>query len=259
MFRLNKVILTILTIIVVTAISACNLAQAAPPTMTPVDVTAIYVTAMAMANQQMTLNAPTATLTFTPTTPVSETPADAASNTPGLVQVEETSTPGDETSLLTSTVTATPPFGSTDIPTFTPFPSLTPVQGGGSGGSSGGPVCKNAQFNGDLTTYPTDVVDGQVLAPWEKFTKAWAVLNTGTCTWDEGFSFRGWIGPGSMTDNWIHIREKADFIAAGQNLIARVHMYAPGVAGSYVAHWAMYDDQGKQFGGDFTASITVGQ
>lgn len=261
MFRINKAILISLTVFMVAVLTACSLGQAAQPTPTPIDLTAIYVTAMAAAKEQMTLSVPEATNTFTPTIPASETATEAASNTPGIVPIEETSAVSETpTSLLSLTSTQTPVGGATAIPSFTPFgataiPSFTPVFSGGSGGTAG-PVCKNATFGGDLDG-PTDVQDGDVLSPWEKFTKGWIVNNTGTCRWDEGFTFKGWIGPPSLTDNPVRIKYASDFVEAGQALIARVKMYAPGDPGEYIAHWSMFDDQGKQFGGDFTVYIKV--
>lgn len=253
MFRPKKFVLTSLTVFMIAALTSCNLGQPAQPTTPTVDLTAIGTTIAATVQAELTLNAPTAAPTSTITVQPSET-LGGATNTPGIVPIEETSAITPTGTLLLGDITATPSLtpigGATAIPSFTPILVV--------GGSTAvGPVCKNAAFGGDLDG-PTDVQDGDVLEPWQKFTKGWMVVNTGTCVWDEGFSFRGWIGPPSMTDDPIYIQDKAEFVEGnGGILIARAKMYAPGDPGEYVAHWQMYDDAGKPFGGDFTAFIKV--
>jgi hypothetical protein len=140
------------------------------------------------------------------------------------------------------------PFGATAIPSF------TPIGGGiiGGGGTAVGAACKNAAFDGDIT-----VPDGTVMKPWERFEKAWSVRNTGTCRWDEGFSFAGVTGPPSMTAHPYLFRTKKDFIEPGAAVDIYIDMYAPGDPGEYVAHWHMFDDSNKPFGGDFTVDIKV--
>ena len=246
MFRPNKLILTSLTIFTLAALTACG--QAASPTPTTVDLNAINTAAVATVQAQLTLNAPTIAPAFTLTLPASETPAAGTitatpgagiTNTPGGIILEGTP------SLI---VTMTPLFGATAIPSF------TPIGGGGAGGGTAVAACKNAGFDGDIT-----IPDGTVMKPWEKFTKAWSVRNTGTCRWDEGFYFAGTDGPPSMARNQApyRIRAPKDFVEPGASVIIYISMYAPGDPGDYVAHWHMFDDLGKPFGGDFTVVIKV--
>jgi hypothetical protein len=133
----------------------------------------------------------------------------------------------------------------TPIPSFTLAPTTGPV---------GGPVCKNSAFNGDIT-----IPDGTVMKPWQKFQKVWKVKNTGTCTWDQGFSFNPVEGPPSMATHLspYYFQTKSNFVAAGESVDIAINMYAPGDPGQYVAHWHMYDDNGKPFGSDFTVVIQV--
>jgi hypothetical protein len=248
MFRLNKPILTSLTIFMLAALTACG--QAAAPTPTAVDLNAINTAAVATVQAQLTLNAPTTAPTFTLTLPPSETPSAGITNTPGGVILEGTPS---------LTVTATLPFGATALtPTgtllfgATAIPTFTPIGGGGAGGGTAVAACKNAAFDGDIT-----IPDGTIMKPWEKFTKAWSVRNTGTCRWDEGFYFAGVTGPPSMIAHPYRFRTKKDFIGPGEAVNIYIDMYAPGDPGEYVAHWHMYDDLGKPFGGDFTVDIKV--
>jgi len=235
MFQLKKSILFILTALMLASLSACNLGQAAEPTPTPVDLNAVKTSAAATAYVELTKIAAavpptsTATLPVTVTQTQAQTQASANSPAPGVL-----------------TPTGTPLVIGGDS---TAIPSLTPSSGTG---GVVGPICKNAKYGGDLT-----IPDGTVMKPWQKFQKGWAVTNTGTCRWDEGFYFAAWSGPPSMTAHPVRIKYVKDFIEPGASLIAYVDMFAPGEPGDYVAHWAMFDDLGKQFGGDFTVSIKV--
>jgi len=238
MFRLKKIFSFILTSLVLVALSACTLGQADQPTPTPVDLNAVKTSAAATAFVELTKIAAAVPPTSTATLPVTDTPTQSQTNT-----LE----PGAPT--LTPTQTQLVIGGATDSATVTAIPSFTPLS---SGGGTGGPVCKNAAFNGDIT-----IPDGTVFKPWEKFTKAWSVKNTGTCRWDEGFYFAGVEGPPSMTAHPYYFRTQKDFIGPGESVNIYIDMYAPGDPGNYVAHWHMYDDQGKPFGGDFTVVIKV--
>jgi len=238
MFDLKKHTLFVLTILMAVALTACTLGQAAEPTPTPIDLDAVKTSAAATAYVELTQIAAAAPPTSTETPVPSETPVQTATNTPeGGVSPSETAlTIGGG--------------GSTPVS----IPSFTPASAGGSTGGTGGPACKNSQYGGDIT-----IPDGTVFEPWEKFTKAWTVKNTGICKWDEGFYFAGWAGPPSMAANQEPFRFTApkDHVEPGGSVNIYIDMYAPGEPGEYVAHWAMYDDNGKQFGGDFTVVIKV--
>jgi hypothetical protein len=256
MFRLSRFVLISLTIFAIAALSACNLGQPAQPTTPTADLTAIGTTVAATVQAGLTLSAPTAapTLTITPSaTSTTETTA-GATNTQGI-PVEETSAVG---STITPTITPLVDGGITSTPSLTPIggataiPSFTPVLV--VGGTPSGPVCKDAAFNGDVT-----IPDGTEMKPWEKFEKVWAIKNTGTCRWDEGFFFAATDGPPSMGKNQGRRGFKtADrFVEPGATAYISIDMYAPGDPGEYVAHWHMFDDNGQPFGGDFTVVIKV--
>lgn len=241
MFYLKKSKLFTLTTLMVVVLSACNIGQAAEPTATAIDLNAVKTSAAATAFVELTQIAasipPTSTATIAPTETLTPEPSNTLE--PGSITATETLLViGGSTDTTTST---------TSVPTFTSAPV------GGSGGSSG-PTCKNSQYGGDIT-----IPDGTVMKPWQKFTKGWTVKNTGTCTWDDGFYFAGWAGPPSMAANQdpYRFRFAKDFIGPGESVNIYISMYAPGDPGDYVAHWAMYDDNHKQFGGDFTVVIKV--
>ncbi len=237
MIQLKKIFLFILTSLVLVALSACTLGQADQPTPTPVDLNAVKTSAAATAFVELTKIAAAVPPTSTATLPATDTPTQSPT---------DTLAPGAPTLTPTQTQFV---IGGTDLATITAIPSFTPLP---SGGGTGGPVCKNSQYGGDLT-----IPDGTVFKPWEKFTKGWNVKNTGTCSWDEGFYFAGVEGPPSMTAHPYYFKYKKDFIGPGESVNIYIDMYAPGDPGDYVAHWHMYDDQGKPFGGDFTVVIKV--
>ena len=248
MFRSNKVVLFILINVVIMSLSACTLGQNEQPTATPPDVNAVQTTAAGTAQVELTniAAAALATSTLTATSAVTNTPAQSVTDTPAQAATA-TFSPGE----LTWTPTATAlTIGGTDIASLTGTPTITPLPT--SPGVIGGPVCKNARFDGDIT-----VPDDTQFHPWDKFSKAWSVRNTGTCTWDQGFYFAAISGPPSMTAHPYYFKFKKDFVPAGQAVNIYIDMYAPGDPGEYVAHWHMYDDLGKPFGGDFTVVIKV--
>jgi hypothetical protein len=238
MFRLKKVVLSILTGLVILSFSACNLGQAEQPSPTPLDVNAVQTSAAATAAVQLTSIAGTVAAPATATNAPTVTVTLAATNTLA---------PGASTATLTATlqtIGGSADGGTTTVtPTWTPFPTVGVVNG---------PVCKNSAFGGDLS-----IPDGTTMKPWEKFDKVWKVLNTGTCRWDQGFYFAGVTGPPSMIAHPFYIQTKDDFVEAGGAIDIPIHMYAPGDPGEYTAHWHMYDDNGKPFGGDFTVVIKV--
>ena len=237
MFDLKKPMLFILTVLLAAVLTACTLGQAAEPTPTPIDLDAVKTSAAATAYVELTQIAAAAPPTSTETPVPSDTPIQTPTNTP-------------EGGAVVPAETALTIGGSTAVP----FPSFTPASAGGSTGGSGADACKNSQYGGDIT-----IPDGTVFEPWEKFTKAWTVKNTGICRWDEGFYFAGWAGPPSMAANQEPYRftSAKDFVEPGGSVNIYIDMYAPGDPGEYIAHWAMYDDNGKQFGGDFTVVIKV--
>jgi len=248
MLTSKKHILSTLTLLVVMTLTGCNMGQAAEATPTAIDLNAVKTSAAATAFVELTQIASAAPPTFTATVPVTDTPAQSITDTVSPDSLTPSSTP-----LLGASGSAS---ASAGFATNTPIPSLTLAVVGG--GAAAGPVCKNSQYGGDVT-----IPDGTVFKPWQKFTKAWKVRNTGTCTWDQGFSFRAWnsnapsLGTSPDIQYFTFTNNKNDWVAPGGAIIIYINMYAPGDPGDYVAHWQMFDDNGKPFGGDFTVAITV--
>lgn len=252
MFHIKRFALTTSVIFMLVVLPACNLGQSAEatPTFDPNSVQTLVAATVVSAQQTADAAAPAATATLAP----SETPTEQPSNTPDTSGPTATTGSALETpNIAPSQTTSLGDLTATVIATFTPIGGSGGTgTGGGTSGSGGGPTCKNASFVGDIT-----IPDGTVMKPWQKFTKAWSIKNTGTCVWDEGFHFAAWAGPPSMTAHPYYIQVKKDFVEAGGSVNLYIDMYAPGDPGEYVAHWTWFDDNNKQFGGDFTVVIKV--
>ncbi|MGE5221170.1 MAG: NBR1-Ig-like domain-containing protein, partial [Omnitrophica WOR_2 bacterium] len=101
--------------------------------------------------------------------------------------------------------------------------------------------CDRAQFVKDVT-YP----DGTEVMTGSDFTKTWRLKNTGTCTWDSGYSlvFKGrskMSGPSDqqLTDGTVEPGETVD---------VSVDLTAPSTPGSYEGDWMLQNDSGNNFG-----------
>ena len=109
----------------------------------------------------------------------------------------------------------------------------------------------------DLSLPDLGMTAPAVLAPGQSFTKAWRVLNTGTCTWDDSYQLvfaygspagavmggqptavRGTVGPGASYD-------------------VEVHLVAPVSAGVYQGAWQMQNGRGSGFGERLRVGIQV--
>ena len=113
----------------------------------------------------------------------------AAANTPTPLP---TNTPLPATPTLSAPATFIVVGGNnTPFPFNTPLPGLTPV-------ASGVPTvagalatittkngCNNGAFIGESAPY-----DGQIIAPSYSYQKNFDIMNTGSCTWDEGYVFK---------------------------------------------------------------------
>ena len=81
------------------------------------------------------------------------------------------------------TMTATLDATSTPVATVTPFEDLPATVTAGTvwNSSSYAGGCDNSAYVSDVT-----IPDGTEVAPGEAFTKTWALVNTGNCTWNGG-------------------------------------------------------------------------
>ena len=226
--QLTKPIWVVTVLLVGAALASCNIGKAPEPTQ---DINAIYTSAagtmIAQLNDQQTQTAQAAP----PTSIASPTPLDTFTPLPTLAGA------GGVTPFILNT-----PGGL-----LTPVATKVPA-GSGAGGLAVG--CNNAVFVGET------IPDGTIIQPAKKFTKTWQLQNTGTCTWDEGYSFAFKSGEQMQGENVI-INQSDEFTAPGHSQSFNIHMWAPDAHGEYIGYWQMKDDHGNWFGSLVSVDIQV--
>ena len=142
---------------------------------------------------------------------------------------EQTATPmpTDTASILTPTDSgiSTP----TNLPTMV---SSLPTS------ASSGSTC-NSSYVADAT-----IPDGTVMSPGQTFVKTWTLQNTGSCTWDTGFTMRFFSGSSMSGGNGT---VSGSVSPGGQGNVS-VTLTAPLTAGTYTGNWRLADDSGITFG-----------
>jgi hypothetical protein len=217
------------------ALTSCNLGKAPEATQ---DVNAIFTSAagtmIAQLNDQQTQTAQA----VPPTAITSPTPFD-------------TITPLPTVAVLTGITPIGTPFTiSTPGGALTPLATAAPAGSSASGFVVG---CNNAELVAET------IPDGTIIHPAKRFTKTWQFQNTGTCTWDEGYSFQYKSGEQMQGEN-VYITKKSsstDFTAPGHSQSFNIDMWAPGTAGEYKGYWQMKDDAGNWFGSLVWVDIQV--
>ena len=151
--------------------------------------------------------------------------AQAASSAQPTVDQSATVIPVDTDSPIPSPTNL--PTLVSSLPTSTPYSSVASATG-----------C-NSSYVADAT-----IPDGTVVSPGETFVKTWTLQNTGTCTWDTGFTMRFYSGDqmsgGSGT--------VSSSVAPGGQGDVSVTLTAPLTAGTYTGNWRLADDSSTTFG-----------
>ena len=212
----------VITAILSIALTGCNISADVAPT---IDVNAISThaveTALAGFAQEQTLTAQAASPTAQPTN------TQLPTNTPVV------------------TLVASTPFGG-----GTPLATIgisTPV------GTLSGPQCNDAVFIADVT-----IPDGSEMDPGQDFTKVWAIQNSGTCRWDEGYTFRPVSGDVDVMDGYaVEIKTSKDFVDPGETVNFEVDLTAPLAEREYIGCWRMEADGGYYFGTFACVTIVV--
>jgi hypothetical protein len=226
----KKLVWAVAAIVCATTLAACNLGKSPQPTA---DVNALYTAAagtlISQLGDQQTQTAQAISLTtlVSPTPLASFTPLPTFPLIAGLT-----------------------PFG-TPFTFGTPGAGLTPLATVGAPVTNGFAVgCNNAVFIGEK------IPDGTIMVPQHSFSKAWSLQNTGTCTWDDGYSFAFKSGE-RLSGTDIKIMYEADFTKPNHSQAFVVKMEAPKAAGEYKGFWQMKDDSGTWFGSLVSVDIIV--
>ena len=167
---------------------------------------------------------------------VVQTAAAAATETAAL-------TPPTLTLTLTPFPTQTPVNTPTITPTFifllsTPTDTATPTV----------TICDDAIYVSDVT-----IKDGTVESPGQSFVKTWALQNTGSCTWNTGYTLN-FVGGTQMGGTNTNIDGS---VVPGELMQISVTLTAPTAAGKYTGKWRLNNDSGEFFGETVAVVINV--
>lgn len=218
--RLNRLVWLSVATIATLVLTACNIGATPAPTM---DVSVVYTSAAQTLIADFSVKQTQTALAAPPTPLPTNTPFPTFTNLPNGPL------PGQGTPLgLTPIATnSTPLLGGTPITLFTP---------------TSGPLCNDAAYIADVT-----VPDGTVMKPGEDFEKTWAVKNSGTCTWDEGYSLV-FVAGDKMDGYDLPIKARNQFVDPGDTVNLTVLLTAHIAPGVYEGCWRMRDDKGYYFG-----------
>ncbi len=147
-----------------------------------------------------------------------------------------------------ATSTPTLPATLTPWPTQNTIPLLATSTPSYTYNVSSSTACDNSVYVSDVT-----IPDGTEVAAGESFTKTWAILNTGTCTWTTDYSIDFYSGSdldGSAT-------ALTESVAPNETVYISVDMVAPSTTGDYVGYWRMHNASDADFGASVYVLITV--
>ncbi len=228
----KKIIWLALIVLLAASLASCNIGKAPAPTP---DVNAVYTsaagTALAQINAQMTQTAQAV-----PPTPL-PSPTTAPLSLP-TIQLP----PGVTAFAPAGTQLAFPTLAA-GLPTATKVPS-----GAGTGSTAVG--CNDALFLQET------IPDGTVMTAGKAFEKVWQFQNTGTCAWDDGYSFV-FVSGDQMDGNNVAFHNAYDFVKPGNSTSFIVKMTAPTKTGTYQGYWQMKSDAGTFFGARVWVKIVV--
>jgi hypothetical protein len=209
-------------------LSSCNIGATPAPTQDPgiIQTQAFEIVLTQAALQQ------TQTAAAIPPTPM---PTNTLAPTATLAALPTVSAAG-----------GTPFAFNTQQPGLTPLSLLTPTVGiVNTVTTKNG--CNDGSFIGE-----GGVTDGTELAPNKDFNKSFSILNTGTCAWDEGYSFA--FVPELSTAGFkgysiVLPKDKPeDYTKPGGSQTFVLKLTAPKDPGTYKGYWKLKDDAGNFFG-----------
>ena len=141
------------------------------------------------------------------------------------------------TEAFTVTPYETLPPTATTIPTNDPFVA-TPTE----------ITCDDSKWVVDVT-YP----DGTEVTPGQDFVKTWKIRNTGSCTWDTGYSVIFAYG-----EKMSGVSEPlTSAVAPNEEVEISVRFKAPNNTGQYSSVWRMANAGNSPFGENFFVLIVV--
>jgi ABC-type amino acid transport substrate-binding protein len=140
------------------------------------------------------------------------------------------------------------PLPTAPAVTPTPAPTATPEP----------EVCTDgASYVADLNYDDKNMAAPPVMQPGQPFTKGWRLRNSGTCIWDQTYTFAYASGNSPLAQMGGAPVRVSGTVAPGATYDFKVPLTAPSQPGTYQAFWTMKDWQGKAFGDRVWVGITV--
>jgi len=225
-------------------LSSCNLGATAVPTEDP---GVIQTQAFSIVITQAALQQTQTALAIPPTPLPTNTPLPIATLGNISTLVIPTFAPAGGTN--------TPAAFNTQQPGLTPLSSVVPTLGVVVTFTTKN-GCNDGSFLGETAPFDKDVV-----VKGKNYDKSWTILNTGTCTWDEGYSFTYLpdLSSPELKGYSIALKKNApeEYTAPNHSQSFIVKLVAPSTAGEYKGYWKMKDDAGNFFGPLVSVWITV--
>jgi len=225
-------------------LTACNVGATPAPTL---DVNAMSTALVGTTVAQLAVQF-TQTALAVPTNTAAPTQAQASVPTLALPTLNTSGVASptvDAAALPTFSFVNTPVAGATQAPVLpTSAAQATAVVD----------PCHNSAFEGDIT-----IPDYETQKAGTDVQKIWAIRNTGTCTWDDGYSLVKFAGSPEIGNGIFNFVKSSDFVAGGQGINIGIWLDVPCAVGKYEGHWKMRDDQGNYFGTTLSVYITVAE
>ena len=227
--KLSKTLWLIGVMIPAVILSACNLGATAVPTQDPgVVQTEAFNLVMTQSALQQTQTAMAIPPTAVPTNTLMPLPTQGLFPTAAL---------GGNTAIpLNTQLPGLTPLAS-PVPTLGVVATVTTKNG-----------CNDGGFVGETAPF-----DGAKLKNFKEITKGWTIVNLGTCTWDEGytFAFNTELSSPELKGYDIVYKKSDDFTLPGESQSFIVKLTVPGGKTKeveYVGYWKLKDDAGNFFG-----------
>lgn len=141
------------------------------------------------------------------------------------------------TPTATPSPTATlPPPTQTPVPSATPAPSATPIPTQAVTPTAQSNCIESALFLADVT-----ILDNTNVAAGQAFTKTWKLRNSGTCTWNNGYSLV-FIGGDAMSGPASVAFSETE---PGADLLVSIDLTAPAASGAYTGFYELRNPAGQ--------------
>lgn len=142
------------------------------------------------------------------------------------------------------TSTPLPVPTSTPLPTATPFVVVPPTSTSSGGGGGSVPTAKPQQYACAVVAQKPE--DGAKFKPGDSFDVEWVIKNTGTKTWEAGYTFAYFKGEAMSTTPASTLGVP---VKPGETITKRIEVTAPNVSGRdaviFVMWWAITGEGAK--------------